>query len=100
VRIGKYAMIGGGLRVGQDVVPFTLAGGEPLSAHGLNQVGLERNGVSPERIKILKDAYRVIFRKKLTLQEALKALKSDFPKNEDMNYLIEFLETSTRGITR
>jgi UDP-N-acetylglucosamine acyltransferase len=100
VRIGKYAMIGGGLRVPQDVVPYTLAGGQPLSASGINQVGMERNGFSPERIKNIKNAYKVIFRKKLTLQEALGVLKSEFPSNEDMDYLIEFLSTSTRGITR
>jgi len=100
VRIGKYAMIGGGLRVPQDVVPYTLAGDQPLRACGLNQVGLERNGFSPERVKILKDAYRVVFRKKLTLQEAIKVLKSDFPQNEDMKYYVEFLETTTRGLTR
>ena len=100
VRIGRYSMVGGGLRVPQDVVPYTLAGGQPLQAGGINQVGLERNGFSPERIKTLKDAYKVIFRKKLTLLEAIAALKSDFPANDDMAYLIEFLSTSTRGITR
>lgn len=100
VRIGKYVMIGGGLRVPQDVAPYVLAGDCPLKSCGLNQIGLERNGFSPERIKILKDAYRVVFRKKLTLKEAIKALRSDFPPNEDMLYLMEFLETSTRGLTR
>jgi UDP-N-acetylglucosamine acyltransferase len=100
VRIGKYAMIGGGLRVPQDVAPFTLAGEEPLRSCGLNQIGLERNGFSPERVKILKEAYRVVFRKKLTLKEAIAVLKTDFPQNEDMVYYIEFLETSTRGLTR
>jgi UDP-N-acetylglucosamine acyltransferase len=100
VRIGKYTMVGGGLRVPQDVAPFTLAGDNPLKACGLNQIGLERNGFSPERIHVLKDAYRVVFRKKLTLKEAIKALKTDFTQNEDILYLVEFLETSTRGLTR
>jgi len=100
VRIGKYAMVGGGLRVPQDVAPYVLAGEEPLRTCGLNQIGLERNGFSPERIKILKDAYRVIFRKKLLLKESIAVLRKDFPQNEDILYLVEFLETSTRGLTR
>lgn len=100
VRIGKFAMIGGGLRVPQDVAPFTLAGEDPLRLFGLNHIGLERGGFSPERIKILKDAYRVVFRKKLPLQEAIQALRADFPQNEDILYFTEFLATSTRGLTR
>jgi UDP-N-acetylglucosamine acyltransferase len=100
VRIGRYSMVGGGLRVPMDVAPYVMAGGEPLAVHGLNGVGLERNGFTPERIKILKDAYKVVFRKNLTLKDALQALRADLPANEDMAYLIEFLEGSTRGITR
>jgi UDP-N-acetylglucosamine acyltransferase len=100
VRIGKYSMIGGGLRVPQDVVPFVMTGGQPLATHGLNLVGLERNGFSADRVKILKDAYKILFRKNLTLKESIQALKNDFPRNEDMTYFVEFLETTTRGITR
>ncbi len=100
VRIGRNAMIGGGLRVPQDVVPYTLAGGEPLQAGGLNSVGLERCGFSPETVRILKDAYRIIFRKKLTTQEAVKALQSDLPQIPEVGVLVEFLSTSQRGFTR
>ena len=100
VRIGKYAMVGGGLRVPMDITPFMMAAGEPITISGLNQVGLERNGFTPERLKVLKDAYRVIFRKSLTLKESLAALQKDFPQNEDITYLVEFLSTSSRGITR
>jgi UDP-N-acetylglucosamine acyltransferase len=93
-------MIGGGFRAVQDVVPYMMAGDEPLRIIGLNQVGLERNGFSKETIEILKKAHKIIFRNNLTLKEAIAALSSDFPQTEEIKYLIEFLNTSSRGIVR
>jgi UDP-N-acetylglucosamine acyltransferase len=100
VRIGKYAMIGGGFRVVQDVVPFMIAGDEPLKIYGLNQIGLERSQFSKETIETLKKAHKVIFRQNLTLKEAIQALSTDFPPLDEIKWLIEFLNSSTRGIVR
>ena len=100
VRVGRYAMIGGGLRVSQDVAPYMMAGDEPLRICGLNQVGLERNGFPPETVELLKKAYKVVFRQNLTKQEALQALSKDFPATEEIKNLIDFLNSSTRGIVR
>jgi UDP-N-acetylglucosamine acyltransferase len=100
VHIGKYAMIGGGFRVVQDVVPFMMAGDEPLRIYGINQVGLERNQVSKETVDLLKKAHKVIFRNNHTLKEAIHALGADFPQTEEIKCLIEFLGSSTRGIVR
>ncbi len=100
VRIGKHAMIGGGFRVVQDVVPFMIAGDEPLKIYGLNQIGLERNQFPKETIDALKKAHRVIFRQNLTLKEAVQTLSVDFPPLEEIKCLIEFLQSSTRGIVR
>src|SRR5579859_5880681 len=83
-RVGKYAMIGGGFRVVQDVVPYMMAGDEPLRICGLNQVGLERCQFSAESIQLLKKAHQVIFRSKLTVKEALQALSQDFPQTEEI----------------
>jgi UDP-N-acetylglucosamine acyltransferase len=100
VRIGRFAMIGGGFRVVQDVVPYMMAGDEPLRIYGLNQVGLERNNIPKESIEVLKKAHKVIFRQNLTLKEALKVLSADFPPIEELKHLIAFLNTSDRGIVR
>ncbi len=100
VRIGRFAMIGGGFRVVQDVVPYMMAGDEPLRIYGLNQVGLERNNVSKESIELLKKAHKVIFRQNLTLKEALRILSTDFPPFAEMQHLIGFLGSSDRGIVR
>ncbi len=100
VRIGRFAMIGGGFRVVQDVVPYMMAGDEPLRIYGLNQVGLERNSVSKETIELLKKVHKIIFRNKLTTKEAIQILLSEFPPVEEVNHLIDFLRTSYRGIVR
>jgi len=100
VHIGKHVMIGGGFRAVQDVVPYMMAGDEPLRIIGLNQVGLERNGFSKETIELLKKAHKIIFRTNLTLKEAIAALSTDFPQTDEIKYLIEFLNTSSRGIVR
>jgi UDP-N-acetylglucosamine acyltransferase len=100
VRVGRYVMIGGGFRAVQDVVPYMIAGDEPLRIFGINQIGLERNNFSKETIETLKKAHKVIFRKNLTLKEAIQALSADFSPTEEIKHLIEFLSTSTRGIVR
>lgn len=100
VRIGKYAMIGGGFRVVQDVVPYMIAGDEPLKIYGLNQIGLERNQIPKETIEVLKKAHRTIFRENLTLKEAIQALSTDFPPLAEIKSLVEFLNGCTRGIVR
>lgn len=100
VHIGPYAMIGGGFRVVQDVAPYMMAGDEPLRIIGLNQVGLERNQVSKETVELLKKAHKVIFRQNLTLKEAIQSLTQDFPPIPEIKTLVEFLNSSTRGIVR
>ena len=99
-RVGCYAMIGGGFRAVQDVAPYMIAGDEPLRIHGINQIGLERNGFSAETIDALKKAHKVIFRNNLTLKEALKALEEDFSPLPEIKHLIEFLSSCQRGIVR
>jgi UDP-N-acetylglucosamine acyltransferase len=100
VQVGKYVMVGGGFRVVQDVVPFMIAGDEPLRIFGVNQIGLERSQFPKEAIETLKKAHRVIFRKNLTLKEAVQALSDDFPPNDEIKCIIEFLNSSTRGLVR
>ena len=100
VRIGRFAMIGGGFRVVQDVVPFMMAGDEPLRIYGLNQLGLERNNVPKETIELLKKAHKIIFRQKLTTKEAIQVLSTEFPPIEEVKHLVDFLSTSERGIVR
>lgn len=100
VRIGRFAMIGGGFRVVQDIVPFMIAGDEPLKIYGVNQIGLERNGFSKEAIEALKQAHKIIFRKNLTLKEAVEILKTELSSSPEVEHILGFLSLATRGIVR
>ncbi|MEW6115860.1 MAG: acyl-ACP--UDP-N-acetylglucosamine O-acyltransferase [Nitrospirota bacterium] len=99
-RIGSYAMVGGFSGIGQDIPPYTMASGARAKLYGLNSIGLKRHGFSDETINVLKKAYKILFREKRTLKEALKKIKTDFPDTKEIKHLIEFIEENTRGICR
>jgi UDP-N-acetylglucosamine acyltransferase len=98
--IGAHAMIGGGFRVTQDVPPYAIVGGYPARVLTINRVGLERRGFTPERLEALNHAFRVLFRSKLNLSQALQKLKDEGVDSTDVQYLLEFFERSERGVMR
>ena len=100
VRIGRHSMVGGASAVNQDVVPYTLAEGNKARAAYINIVGLKRRGFTEEEILILRDAYKIIFKKKLKLEEALQQLEEKYGKDKNVIRMIEFIRKSKRGITR
>ena len=101
VRIGAYAMVGGCSAVSQDVPPFTsVASGNRAELRGLNTVGLRRHGFDAKRVATLKQAYRILFRSRLGLKEAVKKVREDTEPSQDVLLLLGFLETSGRGISR
>lgn len=99
-RIGAYSMIGGFSAIPQDIPPFTTAAGDRAKLYGLNTVGLKRQNFSESKIKDLKKAYKILFRSKLTLKEAITKLKQDVNESEEIQYLISFIEKNKRGICR
>jgi UDP-N-acetylglucosamine acyltransferase len=100
VKIGAYSMIGGGSTVAQDVPPFMKAVGNRAKLYGLNSVGLKRHGFSSDDIKNLKLAYKIIFRSGLTLKKALDKLKTEVAPSPHIDKLVDFINTSERGIMR
>lgn len=97
-RIGELAMVGGGSKVNLDVPPFVMADGFPARAVSLNKVGLARAGVSASDVAALKRAFRVLFRSKLPLQEALEQI--DAIPSSYTEKLAAFVRSSRRGICR
>jgi UDP-N-acetylglucosamine acyltransferase len=100
VRIGAHSMIGGGCRVPQDVAPFVRAAGYPLGPIGLNVVGLERRGFSPDDIKGLKQAYRILFRSNLKVEDAVAQMRSEIAPSPHVEQLARFALESERGLAR
>jgi UDP-N-acetylglucosamine acyltransferase len=99
-KIGAHAMIGGGFRVIMDVMPYSMAGNEPLSIHGINKIGLERRGFSAEAIKEIKKAYKIFFRMNLTKDEAIEKIKSECPDLPEIAGMLDFIDKSERGLVR
>jgi UDP-N-acetylglucosamine acyltransferase len=102
-RIGKYAYIGGGTTITQDVLPYSLTSIERNNhAYGLNKVGLERKGFTPEQIRELRHAYRTLTGSKLNTSQALETLRASLAEqpSEHVTYLADFIANSQRGIIK
>jgi UDP-N-acetylglucosamine acyltransferase len=98
VRVGRLAMIGGLSRIDRDIPPFTLVNGNPAEVRGLNQVGLQRAGLTElqegNAYRELKKAYRLVYRSKLTLTVAIAELSQWNQDNELVRHFCEFLKAS------
>ena len=99
-KIGCHSMIGGASAVTADVPPYVIASGNRARLYGLNLIGLERKGFSPETVKALKEAYRVLFRSSLLMKEAVEKIKVDLSIIPEVAHLVEFIESSERGVCR
>jgi UDP-N-acetylglucosamine acyltransferase len=99
-RIGAYAMVGGFSGVGQDILPYTIASGARAKLFGLNTIGLKRNNFSDSTINNLKKAYKILFKEKRTLHDAVKKIQEDLPYTDEIKHLIEFIQANKRGICR
>jgi len=102
VRIGRHCYIGAGTIITQDVPPFSLIVGErETRCFGINKVGLERHGFSPERIRTIDKAYRYLLRSKLNTSQAVEKMRGTLADSEDVQALIQFIESTTaRGLTK
>jgi UDP-N-acetylglucosamine acyltransferase len=100
VRIGSYAIVGGGSRVPKDMPPYLKAAGNPLRVVGPNSVGLERNGFSAEVRKALKFAFRILYRSRLNVTQAVERIRAEHAGVEEVEHLLDFIDASKRGIVR
>ena len=99
-RIGRHAFIAGGAMVAMDVPPYCTAQGDRAELVGLNTVGLARHGYSEEQIRRIKEAYKILFRSKLGLIEAVAKLRAEYGMHPEIELLLDFVSRSQRGITR
>ncbi len=97
-RIGRLAMVGASAKVVQDCLPFVITDGNPARARGLNVVGLRRAGLGAADLRTLKEAYRVLLRAGLSLDEALGRLAE--MRDPRVDELIAFVRGSRRGFSR
>ena len=95
--IGGYVMIQGGSRFSKDIPPFIIAGKEPTKYAGLNIVGLRRRGFSNELITLIHDAYRLLYSKGIK-EEGIQEIKKNLQITPEIQYIIDFVQSSKRGI--
>jgi UDP-N-acetylglucosamine acyltransferase len=99
-RVGRFAITGGCSKIVQDVPPFMIADGNPAEIRGINLVGLERKGFPPETVKLIKEAFRLLFRSKYNTRQAIEAIRKELPTKEEITQIVEFIEKTERGVIR
>lgn len=97
--IGGYVMVQGGSRTSQDVPPYVIAGKEPIRYAGINIVGLRRRGFSNELIELIHEAYRLLYSKGVRAEGILE-IKKNLRITPEIQYIIDFVESSGRGIIK
>jgi UDP-N-acetylglucosamine acyltransferase len=86
--------------VTRDVPPYLMVTGRPAEPHSINSEGLKRRGFTPEQIRNLKNAFRLLYRSDLKLEEATQRLAALVPEQPELGIFVDFLGTTTRSIVR
>lgn len=97
--VGGYVMIQGGCRFSQDIPPYIIAGKEPIRYAGLNLVGLRRRGFDNDLIHLIHDTYRLLYSKGV-LAEGIEEVKKNLQITPEVQYILDFVSNSKRGIIR
>ena len=98
--LGEHSFTAFSTGVAKDVPPYVMVSGFSAAPHGLNTEGLKRRGFSPETLTKLKQAYKTLYRSKLTLQDAMLELRAQAAECAEVGVMVAFLERQTRGIVR
>ncbi|UOA09194.1 acyl-ACP--UDP-N-acetylglucosamine O-acyltransferase [Methylobacter sp. S3L5C] len=99
-QIGQYSFAAMGSAITQDIPPFVMVGGKPTRPHGINSVGMERNNVSAEDIRLIRNAYKIIYKMNLRLEDAIEKMEELASDSKQLADMINFLRNVHRGILR
>jgi UDP-N-acetylglucosamine acyltransferase len=99
-KVGAHAFIANNAAVTRDVPPYVMTVGQPAAAHSVNSEGLKRRGFSPEQIRNIRNAFRLLYRSGLKLADATAQLETLAREQPELKAIVEFLPTSTRSIVR
>jgi UDP-N-acetylglucosamine acyltransferase len=99
-QIGQYSFAAMGSAITQDIPPFIMVGGKPTRPHGINSVGMERNGISAEDIRLIRNAYKIIYKMNLRLEDAIEQIEELSENSSQVSELVDFLRNVRRGILR
>ncbi|MCI0336683.1 MAG: acyl-ACP--UDP-N-acetylglucosamine O-acyltransferase [Acidobacteria bacterium] len=99
-RVGNHAFVGGYSKIVKDVMPYARTDGIDPKCYGANTIGLRRKGFSNETIRHIQHAFHLLSASKLNTSQALERIKAEMTGIPEIDYLIEFIETSERGVIR
>jgi len=99
-KIGAHAFLGNNTAATRDVPPYVMAIGTPAVPHSINSEGLKRRGFTPEQIRNLKNAFRVLYRSDLKLVDAVAELQSRVAAQPELKIFVDFIGESTRSLVR
>ena len=99
-RLGAHSFLGGFAAVTRDVPPYVMVAGQPTAPHGINSEGLKRRGFTPEQLRNLKEAYRILYREQLQLTEARDRLAVLAETQPELRILVDFIDKSERSLIR
>ena len=99
-QVGQYSFAAMGSAITQDIPPFVMVGGKPTRPHGINSVGMERKGISSEDIRLIRNAYKIIYKMNLRLEDAIEKIEEMAGESQHVSDLVSFLRNVSRGILR
>jgi UDP-N-acetylglucosamine acyltransferase len=99
-KVGAHAFLANNAAVTRDVPPYVMAVGGPAKPHSINSEGLKRRGFTPQQIRNLRNAFRVLYRSGLRLDDALEQLRAAAKDQPEVQALVDFIPTSTRSLVR
>ena len=98
--IGSHVMIQGGSKINKDIPPYVIAAREPIAYCGINSVGLNRRGFTPEQIHTIQEAYRLIYQGGMIVSQAVDTIEATMPQTPERDAILHFIRNSERGIVR
>lgn len=99
-QIGQFSFAAMGSAITQDIPPFVMVGGRPTRPHGINSIGMERFGATPEVIRQIRKAYKILFKSNLKLEDAIEQMEDIAGDCNELSSMVSFLRNVTRGILR
>ncbi len=98
--IGGHVMIQGGSKINKDIPPFAIIARDPIAFCGINSIGLNRRGFTPEQIHTIQEVYRLLYQNGMNTTQALDHIEATMPKTPERDTIVDFVRASTRGIVR
>jgi len=99
-QIGQFSFSAMGSAITQDIPPYVMVGGRPTRPHGINSVGMERWGATPEAIRLIRKAYKILYKSNLKLEDAIEEMEDLAGDSDELSNMVSFLRNVTRGILR